>query len=65
MAAFPCCTDETRRPEMQARHSVISLAALTRCLRQSNAKNNVSTPVFSAGARKPASGLQRALKERR
>jgi hypothetical protein len=28
MAAFPCCTDETRRPGMQARRSVASLAAL-------------------------------------
>jgi hypothetical protein len=34
MAAFPCCTDrETRRPGMQARRSVISLAALVRCVR--------------------------------
>jgi hypothetical protein len=32
MAAFPCCTDETRRPGMQARRSVASLAALTRCV---------------------------------
>ena len=40
MAAFPCCTDETRRPGMQARRSVLSLAALARCVRQSNAENN-------------------------
>ena len=33
MAAFPCCTDEVRRrPGMQARHSVMSLAALARCI---------------------------------
>jgi hypothetical protein len=25
---FPCCTDDTRRPGMQARRSVASLAAL-------------------------------------
>jgi hypothetical protein len=30
----------TRRPGMQARRSVISLAALVRCLRQSNPENN-------------------------
>ena len=40
MAAFPCCTDETRRPGMQARRSVASLAALARCVRRSNAKHN-------------------------
>jgi hypothetical protein len=32
MAAFPCCTDDARRPGMQARLSVISLAALVSCL---------------------------------
>jgi hypothetical protein len=30
---------------MQARHSVISLAALTRCIRRSNVVNNMSAPV--------------------
>ena len=40
MAALPCCTDETRRPGMQARRSVISLAALARCVGQTNAENN-------------------------
>jgi hypothetical protein len=30
----------TRRPGVQARRSVASLAALARCLRQSNAQNN-------------------------
>jgi hypothetical protein len=29
MPAFPCCIDETRRPGMQARRSVASLAALS------------------------------------
>jgi CheY-like chemotaxis protein len=37
---LPCCTDNTRRSGMQARHSVISLAALARCVRQSNPENN-------------------------
>jgi hypothetical protein len=41
MAAFPRCTDGTRRPGMQARRSVISLAARARCLRQSNPENNI------------------------
>jgi hypothetical protein len=40
MAAFPCCTDETRRPGMQARRSVASLAALVRRVRQSYVANN-------------------------
>jgi hypothetical protein len=31
----------TRRPGVQARHSVISLAALARCVRQSNGKNKL------------------------
>ena len=30
---------------MQARHSVISLAALARCIRRSSAVNNMSAPV--------------------
>jgi hypothetical protein len=49
MAAFPCCTDETRRPGMQARRSVISLAALARGVRQSNAKNNSRAQLVGGG----------------
>jgi hypothetical protein len=49
MAAFPCCTDETRRPGMQARRSVISLAALARDVRQSNAKNKLRAQLVGGG----------------
>src|SRR4029077_16981948 len=53
MAAIPCCTDETRRPGMQARRSVASLAALAKCVRQSNPKNNSRAQLVGGGLLQP------------
>jgi hypothetical protein len=58
MAACPCCTDEIRGGrEMQARHSVISLAALARCIRRSSVVNNMSAPVLVVSFIRPLPGF--------
>ena len=49
MAAFPCCTDETRRPGMQAWRSVASLAALNRlCTTVQCGEQHVTEPFLRA-----------------